>query len=274
VGTGEMEAAGTAPDRVTKPPKGMDRDRPVRPDDAERANAPPSRDEADRSGHSSNTAVGRTDSDKSGQGNWSLILIEGVTALMAAAAFILSLYNLMEANRTPEMDITMPTYLRLTKYKTESTLVIQPTFTIRKTSNLTGVISTVRLEVEPQGNVSPHFRWDDVIRYVDDNKGTHYLNWLYVADPAPIIVTPDRPRNDHLRFLSDEGLPVGTWTIHLIAERVGEKPLEESFCLTLTVKDVQTMKDNMGGYLNFRNDFRPDELVRAGAADCYRFVNS
>jgi hypothetical protein len=269
-----MEAAGTAPDRVTKPPKGIDRDRPVGPDEAERANVPRSHDEEDRLGQSSNTAVGRTDSDKSGQGRWSLILIEGVTAVMAAAAFILSFYNLMEANRTPEMDITMPTYLRLTKYKTASTLVIQPTFTVRKTSNLTGVVSTVRLEVEPQQNVSPHFRWDDVIRYVDDNKGTHYLNWLYVADPAPLIVTPDRPRNDHLRFLSDEGLPVGTWTIHLIAERVGEKPLEASFCVTLTVKDVQRMKDNMGGYLNFRNNFRPDELVRAGAADCYRFVNS
>jgi hypothetical protein len=266
VGTAEPKPFGTPPSGGAKPSPSAEKDHLIPAGDADKDHLPRTPQTRDRPSDSSVTPADSSDKDRSTDRSRLSRILEVVTAVIALGAFLLSVYNWIEANQTPQLNVAMPKLVRLTQHSDGYTLAIQPTFAVIKKSDATNVVSSVRLEVESKGDVSPHFRWIDVVRYIDSDSQTHVPRWQYLADPAPIVVTLDRPRNDHLRFASAQPLPAGTWTMRLIVERVGQKPLEQSFCLSLTKIDVQSMRDHVGSYYVFRNDWKIDEL---GAGDCY-----
>jgi hypothetical protein len=268
VENGETKTPGPSLGTDTKPSVDAEKDGPS--DAADKTPASPTRHASDNDRHSSVAGGGRTDAGKSGSRSRLSRFVEMLTVVIALAAFLLSVYNLVEAHKKPELSVTMPKHVRLTHFSDGDFLIIQPTFAVLEDSNLTSVVSAVRLEVEPNGNVSPQFRWTDIVRFVDKND-SHIPDWEYVNDPVPIIVTPDGPKSYHLRFDTLE-LPAGTWTMRLIAERVGDEPLQRSFCITLTPGDVESMKKNSGSYHNFTNDLRHGEPKGGSAGRCYTAI--
>jgi hypothetical protein len=188
-----------------------------------------------------------------------------ITALTAVAGLVLAFVNRMELNRRPEMTLTMPAVLRITHHTDGYTVVLQPTFTVHDASEVTSVVTDLRLEVEPQQDISPRFEWVDIAAYIDDPV-TGFPDWEYRADPAPLVVIQEQPRSDHIRFASGEPLPAGRWTMQLVAIRDGQEDLIERFCVTLTDDLVTRLRDNVGSYFVLRNDYTDD-----ADDQCYRF---
>ena len=163
--------------------------------------------------------------------------------------------------------MTMPTALRITQHTDGYSIVIQPTFTVHETSELTSVVTDLRLEVDAQEDVSPRFEWVDTAAYVN-NPYTGIPDWQYHADAAPLVVTQAEPRNEHIRFVSGDPLPAGTWVMRLAAVREGQEDLVSRFCVNLSDDLIATMMSQRGVYTVLRTDYTDGA---DGADDsCYR----
>jgi hypothetical protein len=190
------------------------------------------------------------------------------TALVAVIALGLSIVNTWQANSSPVVTISMPPILRMYSriagsYGWDSTILVAPSFALQRKSDLTAVITTVNLDLEPPSGArgsKPHpiFSFTGDV----DNFTNDYRN---VSDPAPIIVSQDKPQASHLAFSSIGTSPSpGTWTFVLSAQRGDGATLSApASCIVITEQDVQVLHKSVHG-LMFRND------IELTADHCYR----
>ena len=200
------------------------------------------------------------------------VVAEWVTAGAAIAALVLSVVTWRELKKEPATTVSLPKLVRLAEHSDGFTLTIQPTFTVLTRTDVTSVLSDVQLRVIPKNGVSPSFRWVDVAEFSMDTQ-TRVPVWSYLADPAAIVITQDAPYAKHLRFVSDESLPSGLWSMTLVAVREQQSSLERDFCVDLTSAAVKQMHESAGGDFILRND-RPvtvlGSLPRVPEDGCYR----
>lgn len=193
-----------------------------------------------------------------------------LTALAALAALILSLITTVQINRSPDMSLIMPRILRITHGFGKMYVYIQPTFTVYQKTDVTSVVTSVRLNLTPpQSNFAPpHFYWLDTVELIDDPQRGKIVK--YASDPAPIVVTPDKPQVPMLRFLAEPALlAVGRWRGSVTVERQGQSPLVGEFCIDISADNISTFSD-LGDAHVMRNDQSFQSPSSTQASNCYR----
>ncbi|WP_234376942.1 hypothetical protein [Streptomyces sp. TP-A0356] len=126
----------------------------------------------------------------------------------AVVALAISLYNFAELQRKPHVEMTLPHLFRLEKAGTEVRFNVQPTVATRFKSENVEVIRDAHLQLIPTGSISsskrPVFYWreSDVWRY---DASTDSVNSYWSSDPAPLIVSQDKPQQPSFQFTAKAG---------------------------------------------------------------------
>jgi len=206
------------------------------------------------------------------------LLTTTLTALTAVAALILSLISTVQLNHRPQISLTIPSVLRIAQARlpqgdTRVEVNIQPTFAVYEKTDLTGVITSLRLNMIPPSPLNsppPHFVWEDIIEY-DYDITTGGTKGKIISDPGPIIVTQDKPQSPMLRFIANQALlQSGRWRATLTAERAGQPPLVSEFCVDvsdhmMSAVAPQGTPNTLGAFI-LRND---QSSPSAQTPNCY-----
>jgi hypothetical protein len=191
------------------------------------------------------------------------------TVVTAVAALVLSITTYRQLNHRPDIQMVMPKLIRIAQSDTYTWLYIQPSFTVQEKTDLTGVVSSVRVALRgPPGTNRPRFYWWGVAAFSQNNG--QGLSYGYLADPAPLVVTQDKPQAQYLRFNSLVPVfTIGRWNGSLIVDRQGQSPLSTSFCIDMSASALQQIQQAQGNtwYL-FRND-PPDASASLTGSGCY-----
>jgi hypothetical protein len=193
-----------------------------------------------------------------------------VTALTAVVALGFSLSNYMQLNRKPVIQMVMPKVIRIEQGTAWTNLFVQPSFTVQEKTDVAGVISSVKVELQDSVHTrKPHFYWWGIAEFSPNQNNA--VAYKYGADPAPIIVTQDKPQQSHLRFSTViPAFEAGKWQGSLIVERQGRSALVAPFCIDITTDDIQIIKQANGAYYcTFRND-EPIEGAQTSDPGCYK----
>ena len=185
------------------------------------------------------------------------------------AALTLSIMNWIQLNHRPSVTMTMPSLIRISQGTDYANVYLQPTFTVAEKTDLTGIVSWVRLEVEPLAGSAappaPRLFWEETVDFVY-NAQSGEADYRYLSDPAPIVVTQDKPQLPYILFESDRPFGAGDWQWRVIAERQHQTPLVAEMCVHLSTEDVTQLKEQgLARYLVFR-------AIRStsSASACYR----
>ena len=92
------------------------------------------------------------------------------------------------------------------------------------------------------------------------------IHLKYVADPAPIVVTQDKPQLPVLTFAAYKTLlAAGKWKGALIAEQKAQPTLVGEFCLDLSPTDIEELSKGGSNYVALRND-QPQGFASPGSS--------
>ncbi|MEU2588342.1 hypothetical protein ABZ612_36965 [Streptomyces avermitilis] len=193
----------------------------------------------------------------------------------AAVALTFSIYNFFELNRSPVVDVTLPHILRITQGK-DVWFYIQPTVSTRLNTQAVEVIEDASLQLYPIGSISrskrPTFFWNSNVEWTYDFK-SDLLNYKFASDPAPLIVSQEKPQQPTIGFESDDwkfqpGRYEGLLQLHRFKNRT---PLVKKFCLEITKEAIDAFRsgDPRDWYL-FRNDVTSSSSHKKSG--CYSFL--
>lgn len=194
-----------------------------------------------------------------------------VTAVTAVVALVLAIMNYSQLHRQPTVQIAMPKVIRIAQGPYYTDLYIGPSFTTQGPTGAAGAISSIRAELQgPPGVSKPRFYWGGVVEFVQD-PASYTVKTIYKSDPAPMVVTQDKPQQVFLRFTTVvPTFTVGRWQGSLITEIRGQSPLVAPFCIDITATDLQTIQHaNGSSNFNFRND---QPAVGGPRPDCYKWA--
>ncbi|MEU6666037.1 hypothetical protein [Streptomyces sp. NPDC046727] len=194
----------------------------------------------------------------------------------AVVALAISLYNFFELQRSPNVDVTLPHLIRLEKVGHGVRLYVQPTLATRFKSEKVEVIRDARLRLIPTGSLTsskkPNFYWRKSVEWkYDPTTGT--VNNTWSSDPAPIIVSQDKPQQPSFEFRAQNwmyqaGQYDGSLELRRSADRV---PLTKKFCLIISEPAVNELQNPQPPNLTirfFRNDL--PNFASSPSPDCYR----
>ncbi|MFK0264309.1 hypothetical protein ACIQU1_23745 [Streptomyces angustmyceticus] len=177
------------------------------------------------------------------------------------AALALSLYNFAELQKKPEIDAALPHLLRIGFEGKDTHFYIQPTVSTRiKTQNVE-VIRDALLHLTPIGSISsskkPVFYWKEVGTW-DFDPNTERLNYKWSGDPAPFLISQDKPQQPIFLFQADHwSFQPGRYEGSLQLNRTGNHdPLTKNFCLIISDKaanEIHSGASQRSIYF-FRND--------------------
>ena len=191
----------------------------------------------------------------------------------AVAALALSFVTWLQAQRTPEVTMNLPSIVRIGA-DTSATfdVYLQPSFSVPRAYDSRARISAVRLEFSRDGapaGDAPDFRWWDSGTFGEFPDGG--FGWTYAADPGPFIVGHEEPQRPTIHFSADESsISPGRWGGTVTASRdPGQEDLVGHFCV-LVSEDNMLDYGPLGptGIIDFRNDipnsptncyWRPDD---------------
>lgn len=107
------------------------------------------------------------------------------------------------------------------------------------------VITSLRLDVTaPNGGEAVSFGWDEQGTWQYDTVNRE-LTWIYLADPAPLVVSPSSPRLPICLFEGPPGWQwqAGTYQVRILAGREQENnALQSDFTLTLPQASVDYLE--------------------------------
>ncbi|MFJ8195607.1 hypothetical protein [Streptomyces sp. NPDC096152] len=192
-------------------------------------------------------------------------------------ALIISLYNFAQLQRQPNVDVTLPHLLRLEKHGNGVRFYVQPTVSTRLKSENVVVIRNARLQLTLTGSIpaskQPAFYWrESVTWYYDLNTDTVNNHWG--GDPAPFIVSQDKPQQPSFEFLADNWMyKAGRYEGSLeLLRSGGQAPLIKRFCLIASesaVNELQNPQPPDQTIRFFRNDL-PKFASSGTSSNCYR----
>ena len=119
---------------------------------------------------------------------------------------------------------------------------VQPRLVSAARNDRVAVISGLKLEVAgPNGGEPAAFAWDEQGIWQYDPAG-QALTWIYLADPAPLVVGPSSPQLPICLFTGPPGWrwQAGTyWVTILAAQEPGADPLRADFVVTLPTESIE-----------------------------------
>ena len=164
--------------------------------------------------------------------------------LIATISFATSTYTFFATNAAPELTLTMPTFIRVTQgpnLGNVAVVYLQPSFTNTGQSARVEVISGMTLRVQPASGGDPvEFSWQEIDRFVLDPL-TGKLNYEYVGDAQPLLVSQGNPQAPLANFNGPQGwyFASGAYKITLIAARqVSSAPIQRTIEVTFTASDI------------------------------------
>ncbi|MFI7298572.1 hypothetical protein [Streptomyces sp. NPDC050121] len=195
--------------------------------------------------------------------------------LAAVVALALSIYNFTEAQKKPRIDVSLPHLLRTGPVENGTVFQIQPTVSTRFKTQDVEVIRDARLQLTPVGSISPQkkpiFYWHETGTYVYDF-GSDQVNYSWSSDPAPFIVSQDKPQQPTLVFWADNWrFEPGQYEGSLQLSRSGNhSPLVRKFCLTVSRRAVDEINGADQRQIFFFRDDLPKFHSSNSSSSCYR----
>ncbi|RPF33621.1 hypothetical protein [Streptomyces sp. TLI_185] len=195
--------------------------------------------------------------------------------LAAVVALAFSIYNFAEIQKKPKIDLTLPHLLRTGTVDHGIAFEIQPTVSTRFKTQDVEVIRDARLQLTPVGSISssrkPTFYWHENGTYVYD-AASDQINYHWVSDPAPFIVSQDKPQQPTLNFWADN------WTFKpgryegslQLSRSESHSPLIKKFCLIVSKGAVNEIHGSTSREIFFFRDDLPKFHASSKSKDCYR----
>jgi len=173
--------------------------------------------------------------------------------LIATISFATSTYTFFATNAAPDLSLTMPAFVRVAQgpnLGNVAVVYLQPSFTNTGQSARVEVISGMTLRVQPASGGDPvEFSWQEIDRFVLDPL-TGKLNYEYVSDAQPLLVSQGNPQAPLANFNGPQGwyFAPGAYRITLIASRqVNTAPLQRTIQITLSDAIIAALNEKGGG---------------------------
>jgi len=169
----------------------------------------------------------------------------------ALLSLVLSISGIIVATREPHVLVIVPDQIRVVQGVDVgfAYVYLQPAFVSTGQNDRVEVIKNMVLRMaRAEGGPPAEFRWDEQAQLVYD-QATKQLNYVYVADAVPLLVSP---KNAQVPFSVFNGPPgwyfqPGTYRATLVAFRVvASSPLEASFRFTLSADNVDFLNRSRG----------------------------
>ncbi|WP_406732208.1 hypothetical protein [Streptomyces sp. NBC_01794] len=192
----------------------------------------------------------------------------------AVVALALSAYNFADLQQQPRVDVTLPHLLRIGLYGKDTHFYVQPTVSSRIKTQDVEVIRDARFQLTPTGSISsskrPNFYWKEVGAW-DFDPVAEFISYRWSADPAPFIVSQDKPQQPTFLFQANSwsfqpGRYEGSLQLRRSADR---NPLTNNFCLIISEKAVKEIRAGAGdqSIYFFRNDL--PKFASSKYSGCY-----
>ncbi|MEU7562573.1 hypothetical protein [Streptomyces eurythermus] len=191
----------------------------------------------------------------------------------AVAALIISLYNLAELQKKPKIDVTLPHLMRIGQIDKGTLIYFQPTVATRFKTQDIEVIQNVLFRLTPIGSISyakrPKFYWSENATAKFDF-ASQQINYDWAGDPAPFIVSQDKPQQPTFMFLDDSwSFQPGRYDGSLQLSLTGNRKMTKKFCLIISKKAVDEIRSGgQRGLYFFRNDL-PKFTSSGKYSGCY-----
>ncbi|MEV7384408.1 hypothetical protein [Streptomyces lydicus] len=198
------------------------------------------------------------------------------STVAGVAALAISLYNFTELQQNPQIDVTLPHTLRLGQEGKASVIYVQPTVSTRLKTQSVEVVRDTRLDVIPAGSTSssarPVFYWSASGTWAYDFNADS-IDWRWIGDPAPFIVSQDKPQQPTLRFqANDWSFRPGRYKgVLKLSRSGGRNALFQTFCLMMPKEAVKEIREGPKRTIYFfRNDV-PRSSSSSASSGCYEW---
>jgi len=198
-----------------------------------------------------------------------------LAAVAAVVALVFSLYNFSELQQKPRIDETLPHLSRIGPVGNGTTFQIQPTVSTRFKTQDVEVIRDAHLQLTPVGSISsskkPIFYWHETGAY-DYDFASDQVNYRWTSDPAPFIVSQDKPQQPTLVFWADNwNLQPGQYEGSLqLSRSENHTPLTKKFCLIVSKKAADEIHGAEQRQIYFFRDDLPKFHSSSKSPACYR----
>ncbi|MGW0130119.1 hypothetical protein [Streptomyces sp. NPDC003299] len=195
--------------------------------------------------------------------------------LAAVVALAFSVYNFTELQKKPRIDATLPHLLRIGPVDNGTGFQIQPTVSTRFKTQDVEVIRDARLQLTPVGSISsvkkPTFYWHETGTYVYDF-ASDQVNYHWSSDPAPFVVSQDKPQQPTLVFWADNWtFQPGQYEGSLQLDRSeNHSPVTKKFCLIISEKAANEIHGADQREIFFYRDDLPKFHSSGESPGCYR----
>jgi hypothetical protein len=175
-----------------------------------------------------------------------------VTAVVAVSSAILSVYTFITTSRPPDISLIVPPVVRMTQGPESAWLYVQPGAVSERQSDRIEVITSLKLCVAPlNGGADPvKFFWTEQGKWqYDPDNETMRTNYVFVSDPAPIVVSPSRTQLPLGLFQAPTGWmwEPGTYRVAIVAYRaVADEPVQSTFKVDLPASIVEQANNKKG----------------------------
>ncbi|WP_329460883.1 hypothetical protein [Streptomyces sp. NBC_01431] len=195
--------------------------------------------------------------------------------LAAVVALTLSIYTFAELQQKPKIDVTFPHLLRTGPVDSGTAFQIQPTLSTRFKTQDVDLIRDAHLQLTPVGSISssrkPIFYWHETGTYAYDFTSDQ-VNYHWTSDPAPFIVSQDKPQQPTLVFWANN------WTFRpgqyegslQLSRSENHSPLVKTFCLIVSKKAADEVHGAEQRQIFFFRDDLPQFHSSKKSPDCYR----
>ncbi|MFJ5634828.1 hypothetical protein ACIQF5_19605 [Streptomyces goshikiensis] len=198
-----------------------------------------------------------------------------VTTLAALAALGISVYGLTQLpSEEPKTEVTLPKSLQMAWESGGASVFLQPTVSTRFDAQNVEIVNDVQLRLRPDSTsgsraMAPRFSWLRTVqwKYREDKEALWYE---FLAQPAPFIVTQEKPHQPYIQFHAPVWTVVpgrynGTLTVERASDR---KTLVQSLCVVLNQGEIGLLQTMVRGQQPY--EFRSD-VAAADADGCYHF---
>ena len=165
-----------------------------------------------------------------------------IASIVALAAFLLSIYNTLQAERAPNVTMTMPqiVLIKTLDESRQNQVALKATFTIDRGSSRTAIVRSILLDLTPPpGYSGPPPKPILIYHGKSDEFGSVSFN----EEAGPIVVTQDQPASPILVFrLGPSGLTAGKWQMVITAAQADGTTLRTDSCLSLSNETIEFLK--------------------------------
>lgn len=168
----------------------------------------------------------------------------------------LSVFSIFEATREPEIWLSAPDVVRVATGEA-AWFYVQPRLVSAARNDRVAVVSGLRLElVTPNGGTPVTFMWDEqgTWQYDTVSRG---LTWIFVADAAPLVVSPSSPQLPYCLFLGPPGWQwrAGDYLVTIVATRgQNADALRTTFKMTLPAETAEFINEQPRTWVEVRTD--------------------